>query len=68
MTPPTPSPLMDRLFKAFEMTADLLDHLSEDDLGRSLQEPSNTIWDQLWCVVGARESHILRQNSSPILK
>lgn len=39
------------------MTSDLVDGLSETDMGRSLEEPSNTIWDQLWCVVGARESH-----------
>lgn len=25
-------------------------------MGGRLQEPSNTIWEQLWCVVGARES------------
>ncbi len=31
--------------------------MDETALGGRLREPSNTIWDQLWCVVGARESY-----------
>jgi hypothetical protein len=34
----------------------LIDLLSEDDLGRRLGDRSNTIGAQMWCVVGARES------------
>jgi len=39
------------------MTADLVGGLSDGAISQSLEEPSNTIWDQLWCVVGARESY-----------
>ena len=48
---------MSRLHGAFDMTSDLVDGLSEADMDLRLQEPSNTIWEQLWCVVGARESY-----------
>lgn len=47
-----------RLRAAFEMTSDLVDAVDETDLDRRLVEPSNTIWDQVWCMVGARESHV----------
>lgn len=46
-----------RLHVAFDMTSDLVEGLSETDMDLSLHEPSNTIWEQLWCVVGARESY-----------
>ena len=39
------------------MTADLAGTLSDGAISQSLKEPSNTIWDQLWCVVGTRESY-----------
>jgi transposase InsO family protein len=48
---------MDRLQAAFDMTSELVDGLDETDIGRTLPQPSNTIWDQIWCVVGARESY-----------
>jgi uncharacterized damage-inducible protein DinB len=35
----------------------LVDLLSEDDLGQRLADRSNTVGAQMWCVVGARESY-----------
>jgi uncharacterized damage-inducible protein DinB len=35
----------------------LIDLLSEDDLGRRMGDRSNTVGAQMWCVVGARESY-----------
>ena len=35
----------------------LIETLSEEDLGRRLGDRSNTIGAQMWCVVGARESY-----------
>jgi uncharacterized damage-inducible protein DinB len=45
-----------QLDDAFAMTDELVATLSADDLARRLPIPSNSIGDQLWCVVGARES------------
>lgn len=51
--------LYDRLNKAFELYNELVAHLSETSFGSKLAElPSNTIGEQLWCVVGARESYL----------
>lgn len=50
--------LEQRLADVFAMTDDLVGVLSELDLERDLGAHSNTIWDQLWCVVGARESMV----------
>lgn len=51
--------LCDRLNKAFELYNELVAHLNETSLGSKLAElPSNTIGEQLWCVVGARESYL----------
>lgn len=36
---------------------DLIEGIDEVWLRSRLPVPSNTIWDQLWCVVGARESY-----------
>lgn len=50
--------LLDRLNKAFDLYNDLAVHLNEASLGSKLATlPSNTIGEQLWCVVGARESY-----------
>ena len=48
----------DELSRSFQMYEDLAASLSETDLGRDLPVPSNTIWDQFWCVVGGRESYV----------
>ncbi|MCC7405813.1 MAG: hypothetical protein IT288_15540 [Bdellovibrionales bacterium] len=51
--------LCDRLNKAFELYNELVAHLNETSFGSKLAElPSNTIGEQLWCVVGARESYL----------
>ncbi len=50
--------LESRLESSFTLYADLIDSLSEDDLGSKLPGlRSNTIGQQLWCVVGVRESY-----------
>jgi hypothetical protein len=48
---------LDRLGAAFELTGELVASLDEVELSRTLSQPSNSIWDQIWCVVGARESY-----------
>lgn len=47
----------ERLSQALPLMDDLVDTLDHDALRSRLPVPSNTIWDQLWCVVGARESY-----------
>lgn len=50
--------LTTHLKRAFVLTEDLVQNLSEDDLKKNLEGlPSNTIGEQLWCIVGARESY-----------
>lgn len=51
--------LYDKIKRAFDLTKDLVMALDEDHLPLYLgQLPSNTIGQQLWCIVGARESYI----------
>jgi hypothetical protein len=51
--------LINHLKRAFALTADLIQHLPEEALGQKLGDlPSNTIGQQLWCVIGARESYL----------
>lgn len=53
------SKLIERLTTAFKLTEDLVDSLSNDALKLSLGDlPSNTIGEQIWCMVGARESYL----------
>ncbi len=50
---------IERLEKAFDLTADLVAVMAEKDLKRKLGDlPSNTIGGQLWCIIGARESYL----------
>lgn len=50
--------LLSRLQNAFNLTTDLVDSLSEEHLKLKLTGmPSNTIGEQIWCVIGARESY-----------
>jgi uncharacterized damage-inducible protein DinB len=42
---------------SMERTDELARSLDDESMGRRLQDPSNTLWDQLWCIVGARESY-----------
>lgn len=51
--------IVKRLQIAFDLTLDLAEVLTEEQLGLKLGDlPSNTIGGQLWCVVGARESYL----------
>jgi uncharacterized damage-inducible protein DinB len=38
-------------------TDELARSLDDESMSRRLQDPSNTVWDQFWCMVGARESY-----------
>ncbi|MCA9728024.1 MAG: hypothetical protein KC729_10105, partial [Candidatus Eisenbacteria bacterium] len=50
--------LAERLERAFHLTHDLVSHLDEAALRLDLPDlPSNRLADQLWCIVGARESY-----------
>ena len=51
--------LIGRLHKAFDLTFDVADSIPTGDLQLKLKDlPSNTIGEQLWCIVGARESYL----------
>lgn len=51
--------LVNRLQKAFNLTRDLAQGLSQDELTLRLADlPSNSIGQQLWCIIGARESYL----------
>jgi hypothetical protein len=50
--------LKTQLDRSFELTGDLAAHLDESALSLDLPMlPSNRIGDQVWCIVGARESY-----------
>lgn len=52
------SSVIERLEKSFAIYNELATHLEETSLKSKLGNfPSNTIGQQLWCVVGARESY-----------
>jgi hypothetical protein len=47
-----------RLVRLFKLTHDLVVHLDEESLSLDLPNlPSNRIADQVWCIIGARESY-----------
>lgn len=47
-----------QLDRSFQLTHDLIVHLDEEFLALKLPNlPSNRISDQLWCIIGARESY-----------
>ncbi|OJF94629.1 hypothetical protein [Alkalibacterium sp. 20] len=51
--------LVERLNAAFNLTEDLVNGLSVQELELTLGDlPSNTIGEQIWCIVGARESYL----------
>ena len=51
--------IIERLHHAFNLTEELVQSLPEEALKLRLKDlPSNTIGEQLWCVVGARESYL----------
>jgi len=50
--------LTTRLDRAFSLTYDLIQNIASEDLSLKLSDlPSNTIGEQLWCIIGARESY-----------
>lgn len=50
--------LTTRLERAFNLTTDLIGNITSEDLKLKLKDlPSNTIGEQLWCIIGARESY-----------
>lgn len=52
-------PLRERLTRANGLFVDLVGHVPEEALASHLGElRSNTIGEQLWCVVGARNSYL----------
>ena len=51
--------IVKHLLKAFNLTTDLVDAMTDNDLKLKLKGlPSNNIGEQLWCVIGARESYL----------
>ncbi len=52
--------LIEHLAKAFNLTEDLVEILSTEAFELKLRDlPSNTIGEQFWCIVGARESYLM---------
>lgn len=48
-----------KLKRTFSLYEDLVSNLSGDELAKDLVGlPSNTIGQQIWCVIGARESYL----------
>lgn len=51
--------VIERLTQAFSLTEDLANALTSNELTYALGDlPSNTIGEQFWCIVGARESYL----------
>ncbi|MBM7096005.1 MULTISPECIES: hypothetical protein [Alteribacter] len=53
------NPVHSRVLRAFQLTYDFYKHLPESSLQRKIADvPSNTIGEQAYCIVGARESYL----------
>lgn len=51
--------LVKKITRAFNLTSDLVASLSDEHFSLTLSElPSNSIGQQLWCLIGARESYL----------
>jgi len=51
--------LLKKIERAFGLTRDLIENLSQESLSLYLGDlPSNRIGDQIWCIIGARESYL----------
>ncbi|MHA6250463.1 hypothetical protein [Oceanobacillus sp. CAU 1775] len=51
--------LKERVLQALSLTDEFYNHINEDCLGlRILDVPSNTIGEQAYCIIGARESYL----------
>ena len=54
-----PETVASKLQRSFQLYSDLIDFIPEETLAQKLPElPSNTLGQQLWCVVGARNSYL----------
>ncbi len=49
--------LEESLGRSFQLYRDFVNSIEEKNLNQKLSIPSNTIGEQLWCVIGARESY-----------
>lgn len=51
--------LLQRIQRAFNLSFELFSHLQETSLSLKLADlPSNKIGEQVWCMIGARESYL----------
>lgn len=51
--------IINRVLNAMELSFDFYTHISEDALTLKIPNaPSNTIGEQAWCIIGARESYL----------
>lgn len=51
--------LTEHLQRAFDLAEDLVSSLTSEDLKLRLGNlPSNSIGEQIWCIIGARESYL----------
>jgi len=51
--------LVRKIERAFSLTKDLIENLSQESLSLYLGDlPSNKIGEQVWCIIGARESYL----------
>jgi len=50
--------LIDALNKRFDSYQDIIDSVTDDELGQKLDVPKHkSLAEHMWCVVGARESY-----------
>ncbi len=51
--------LIKKIKRAFTLTKDLIENLPQEVLSLYLKDlPSNKIGEQIWCIIGARESYL----------
>lgn len=51
--------IINRVLKAMELTFDFYSYISAEQLRLNIHNtPSNTIGEQAWCIIGARESYL----------
>ncbi|MFW9778718.1 MAG: hypothetical protein ACFFE8_07665 [Candidatus Heimdallarchaeota archaeon] len=51
--------LQNRLLNSLKLTSDLFESIGNSELTLKIKDsPSNTIGEQAWCIIGARESYL----------
>ncbi|MFW9853568.1 MAG: hypothetical protein ACFFFG_00810 [Candidatus Thorarchaeota archaeon] len=51
--------LQNRLLNSLKLTSDLFESIGNTELTLKIKDsPSNTIGEQAWCIIGARESYL----------